>query len=128
MKVFIAKFFVVILIFSFGQTKELLKLPLLFAHYMEHSEKDSDLSLASFFKMHYAKTLVLDEDYEKDKQLPYRTVDYTAIPTFLLNEDKIISTIVIVSEIVFENKLNSFYTFIVTDANTSGVFHPPKFA
>jgi len=54
---------------------QLLKLPLLVHHYVEHKQENKDLSLWGFLSMHYAHGIVKDSDYDKDMKLPFKTHD-----------------------------------------------------
>lgn len=62
-------------LFSTTQLSELLKINLLVEHYVEHSNKDKDLSIWDFLCMHYSGDNVKDADYEKDMNLPFKTLD-----------------------------------------------------
>lgn len=59
---------------------EVLKLPELVSHYMEHKEGDASISLLSFLKMHYADNAA-DGDYSKHMQLPFK---HCCTPIFLV--------------------------------------------
>jgi hypothetical protein len=58
---------------------QLLKLPALVAHYQEHHERNSQLSVMGFLCMHYWGQDDNDNDDERDMQLPYKTVDIHAL-------------------------------------------------
>lgn len=55
--------------------QEILKLPLLFSHFEEHHEKNSELNIGDFLKMHYSADAAQDSDQDKDMQLPFKKVD-----------------------------------------------------
>ncbi|WP_298300314.1 hypothetical protein [Hydrotalea sp.] len=63
------------LIFLFGSTEayQLLKLPLLVQHYIQHRSEDPGISFIAFLKIHYNKKLVIDDDWQQDQQLPFKT-------------------------------------------------------
>jgi hypothetical protein len=50
-----------------------MKLPLFVKHFIEHKDKDAQLSLSKFIEMHYANTDVKDVDYDEDMKLPFKT-------------------------------------------------------
>lgn len=52
-----------------------MKLPVLFEHYSEHKQSDPDISFWSFIKLHYFDPIVVDDDYQRDQQLPFRDTD-----------------------------------------------------
>lgn len=51
---------------------QLLKLPLLVVHYLEHKTEDPAMDMAAFWAMHYAEETVYDEDWQDDMQLPFK--------------------------------------------------------
>ena len=55
-----------------------MKLPVLFEHFHEHRLEDPSLSFFSFLKMHYEK-IVIDDDFQRDQQLPFRDADCGAL-------------------------------------------------
>jgi len=56
---------------------QLLKLPLLVSHYIKHKKESPDITLGSFFKMHYIDPQPMDADYNEDMQLPFKTPPVT---------------------------------------------------
>ena len=52
---------------------QLLKLPLLVEHYLEHKKEKNDMSIWEFLHIHYAQRIVYDKDYEKDMKLPFKS-------------------------------------------------------
>jgi len=63
---------------STTQLAQLLKMPVLIEHYMEHTKKDHDLSLWTFLVLHYDHHEP-DGDYDRDMQLPFMTVSDMAM-------------------------------------------------
>ena len=65
-------------LYLFGSTDayQLLKLPQFISHYRLHRQQNSDLSLSAFLQVHYNNgPLVIDDDFEKDMQLPFKTTE-----------------------------------------------------
>ena len=82
MKKCIVIFFLASYLFSTTQLCELLKLDNLIEHYVEHTNNDKNLTLWGFLCMHYSGDNIKDADYDKDMQLPFKTLDtcnHTAI-------------------------------------------------
>jgi hypothetical protein len=52
---------------------QLLKLPFLVEHFMEHQEQNKDITLLDFLYLHYANGDVKDADYEEDMKLPFKS-------------------------------------------------------
>ena len=67
--------FLSIYLLSSTQLKELLKLPLLVEHFIEHKQQDTKISFIEFLCMHYAHGDVKDADYDKDMKLPFKSAE-----------------------------------------------------
>lgn len=128
MKSVIAKLLVVFTLFSFTPLKELMKMPLLVIHYVEHIKELPEMTFSEFYEMHYLHGIVFDEDYEKDMQLPFKMIDYTPLPYFVLNDLKVIEYSEKSNTFILKSKLNSSFLFFIPDAILSGIFHPPRVA
>lgn len=61
------------IVFSATELYQLLKIPVLIAHYLEHQSKETGMGIADFFSVHYSKAIAEDEDAERDMQLPFKT-------------------------------------------------------
>jgi hypothetical protein len=75
MKKAAAVFFLFLYLFSSTELKQLVKLPLLFQHYKEHQALDGGISFLQFLRIHYHDATVIDDDYDKDMQLPFKNHD-----------------------------------------------------
>ncbi|MBK7522854.1 MAG: hypothetical protein IPI53_01385 [Saprospiraceae bacterium] len=122
----LAKILLFICVFSFTPLKEICKIPLLVLHYSNHLKENPAMSLAEFFDMHYLRGMVLDEDFEQDQQLPFKTMDFTTLSVFVLSEKKDILLPQRSLVKVYKNKLNAVYLFFKEELHLSGVFHPPR--
>jgi hypothetical protein len=60
---------------SFAEFHNLLKIPVLFEHFKEHRQLNPSISFWSFIKIHYQDPPVMDDDYQRDQQLPFRDAD-----------------------------------------------------
>jgi len=60
-------------LFATTELNQLLKLPLLAEHFIEHREENKHLSLWQFLCSHYAYGDVRDADYDKDMKLPFKS-------------------------------------------------------
>lgn len=58
---------------SSTELRQLLKFPLLVKHYAEHKEQNNNLGLLQFLAMHYNDEGIIDLDYSKDQQLPFKS-------------------------------------------------------
>ncbi|OYW20175.1 MAG: hypothetical protein B7Z54_01845 [Sphingobacteriales bacterium 12-47-4] len=59
---------------SHTELHQLVKIPVLLDHFREHKLEDPGLGFYAFLRMHYEK-IVIDDDYQRDQQLPFRDVD-----------------------------------------------------
>ncbi|MBL0146000.1 MAG: hypothetical protein IPP48_09730 [Chitinophagaceae bacterium] len=50
-----------------------MKLPVIFQHFIEHQQKDKNISFLAFLDMHYMHGTPKDKDYNRDMQLPFKT-------------------------------------------------------
>lgn len=126
MKTVIARILIVLCLFTFKPFKEVIKAPLLLIHFLEHVQDKPGMSFAEFFDGHYMQGIVLDDDFEKDMQLPFKGVDFTHLPVFVFSETKLFPIFKKVQTCYLQSKLPVTSEFILTDANLKGIFHPPK--
>ncbi len=108
---------------SISEFNQLLKLPILVHHYIEHQSEDQSLTFSSFMAMHYAHGNVVDDDYAKDMKLPFKTNHVNVIANFVAMEVQFGEIIV--------NQPISLFTFPKLICNvplgyTSLIFQPPK--
>lgn len=127
MKVWIARFLLMVCIFSFTPLREMVKLPVLVVHYFHHRAEDSSMSIAEFFDMHYLQGIIYDEDYTQDMQLPFKTMDTGSMPVFMIVEMPLERlTIFCDPTRIVQPSLG--YLFYVQDPRPHGIFHPPRVA
>ena len=82
---------------SSSTLKELMRFPYLVAHFYKHKAEKPETTLMEFFVLHYANGNIVDEDYEQDMKLPFKTIptsvsfDLTFHPSqfFVLEPQKI---------------------------------------
>lgn len=118
---------VTILLMNISPLKELLRIPFVVMHYIEHLEEFPDMTWREFFSMHYIMEMQIDDDFHKDIQLPFKTLEYNQIPSFLVVEHQDLSSISIGIFAFDESKIAKPYQFLINDAHLRGIFHPPQF-
>jgi hypothetical protein len=67
--------FLGVYLISSTELRQLLKFPLLIQHYAEHKAENQSLTLLQFLAMHYNDEDIIDLDYSKDQQLPFKSQD-----------------------------------------------------
>lgn len=77
MKKLIAILFLTVYVFSATEFNQLLKLPLLVEHYIEHKEENKLITFLEFLHMHYSTAHAKDADYNKDMKLPFKSTGNT---------------------------------------------------
>jgi hypothetical protein len=70
----IAIFFFSLYLFSTTEARQLLKLPIVFKHFQEHKKENKDITFLAFLDMHYMHGSPVDDDYDRDMQLPFKTM------------------------------------------------------
>ena len=120
-----AIFFLLIYIFGATDAYQMLKLPLLVAHYIQHRSENPDITIAAFLHIHYNDKIIIDDDFQQDMQLPFKTIQ--ADPC--LSVVTVVPRPIEVSYIVPENPFNKHIILnddipSSTDLNT--IFQPPR--
>lgn len=118
--------FLSIYLFTSTQLKELLKLPLLIEHFIEHKQQDTGISFMEFLSMHYAHGNVKDADYEKDMRLPFKSAEN---PSGVSLSFYLLAPIVKQDFIIhFTEKQLQFprYNFTASSAYLSAIWQPPR--
>lgn len=75
MRKFVAGLFLALYLFGGTALHELVKLRAFIAHFQEHRAEDPDLNLLEFIAIHYFNGNIVDDDYTRDMQLPFKTAD-----------------------------------------------------
>lgn len=75
MKKILAIFLLCLYVFGATDAYQALKLPQFFSHYFDHKKKDPSITLTEFIRLHYQGKIVIDNDFDKDMQLPFKTME-----------------------------------------------------
>ncbi|QEC69935.1 hypothetical protein FRZ67_22515 [Panacibacter ginsenosidivorans] len=70
-----AIFLVSLYLFGATDAYQLLKLPALINHYIEHRGEDPSMNFISFIHLHYQGKIVIDADFQQDMKLPFKTTN-----------------------------------------------------
>lgn len=122
--------FVIVFIsaFLFANTAfgELLRLPRLIHHYLEHVEWDQNDSFIDFLATHYAKEIDHPDDIHHDHEnLPFKTVDYHSCQFICNNLLPLIFKSVSI-DFPKEKKILSLKNHFYYNAELAGIWQPPK--
>lgn len=75
MKKAITSILLSIYMLAFSELPQLLKIPVFIAHFHEHKQIDPETTVWGFVREHYQGKFVVDDDYERDMELPFRTTN-----------------------------------------------------
>lgn len=106
---------------------QFLKVPELIGHYLEHKEKQKDLSLWGFFCIHYLNGDVHDADYDKDMKLPFKTCfapGHVGNPV-RLEAGQIVIPVDAGIELIHQKSV--YYQFSEITISRGSIWQPPKF-
>ncbi|WP_143785882.1 hypothetical protein [Ohtaekwangia koreensis] len=106
------------------ELKQIFKLPVFVAHYLEHRQNDRNIGLVDFIVLHYFSGDIKDADFNRDQQLPFKRICCTVYIFLALPADNS----AVLHHILFQEETVSF-TF--SPQFTSSSFHlliwqPPK--
>ncbi len=124
MQLRIARFLLFLVLVQSIQFGEILKAPLLVAHFIQHIKLYPKTTVYGFIKMHYIDKTVVDADYAQDMQLPFKTVDHHLLAMQLSLPPLIIQMVKLSNHIV-KTKLPS-QVFDPPSSFPAKIFQPPK--
>jgi hypothetical protein len=120
-----AYLFLFVYLFANTELHELVKLDAFVAHYAEHRQENKDITLIDFIVIHYFSGNIVDDDYSKDMQLPFKNVDCNNfIPsiTFALPEFLDLKTCATVKS----DMLPIYDQSMLPSSHLSDIWQPPK--
>ncbi len=122
----IAILFLSIYLCSTTEAHELLKIPVVFQHFIEHQQEDPSISALQFFQIHYLQGNVKDKDYDRDMQLPFKTAGEffasSATPFVPLNAQIVLHYPEDANNIVWSQQTTPF----LFSAYQVNIWQPPK--
>lgn len=125
MKKLFAISFLFIYLFSTTELSQLLKMPLLAQHFIEHREENKNITFWKFLYMHYAMGDVRDADYEKDIKLPFKTQDNCVVN--VLNVYLPTQKVVLIKPVLFvENNYSKPQERFLYSSFLSNIWQPPR--
>ncbi len=125
MKRGIAFIFMLTFMLSHTELYQLFKIPVLFEHFNEHKKEDPTITFMQFIKLHYDK-IVIDEDYQRDQQLPFRNSEFAAVITIVTD---IPPQVIKLEQEEFRALPRKFYPSVnanYTHSFSNIIFQPPR--
>ncbi len=121
-------FFLSIIMLSHSELHQLLRIPVLFEHFQEHRKEDPAITFLQFIKLHYDK-IVVDDDYQRDQQLPFRDASCSATATGLIIDIPPQHIKIEKQDYRFDaDKVIPIATVLYLHLCTSTIFQPPRVA
>lgn len=77
---------------------EVIKLPKLVGHYLDHSREENEIGLFQYLALHYGIEDGTDEDAAEDNQLPFKSSEYFSAISFVSVKPPTISQSIRLSE------------------------------
>lgn len=105
----------------FTEVSELMRLPLLVEHYIEHQELVPEMSFLQFLAMHYKTDVAHDST---DMELPFKRCDHSVTsPNFTFPDQKIELNSGAPSAMP---EFSSFYISFIPATGLTEIFQPPR--
>lgn len=110
---------------SSTELSQLLRIPLLIEHFIEHNQEGNKLSISQFFHMHYFEKQHMDADYDKDMRLPFKTIDGNTIQVmaFIPFGNPLLKVKPLYTKQV---KFDAYKSLFIKDTFLSSIWQPPK--
>jgi hypothetical protein len=111
---------------STTQLIELLKMPVLVEHYLEHKKQNPSITILRFLDLHYMHGCPRDNDYDRDMQLPFKVPTHSALASVVYIVPSSIP--VLLERAVFREHAKTFPkgSFIYSYNYLSLIWQPPK--
>ena len=121
-----ALLFLLVLLLAQTPLQQLLKVPVLAAHFQEHRAENKNLSFTAYLVLHYLSGHTQDDDFQRDQQLPFRSHDVVIVS----------GTVVVPGQITADFTLPTYrpeHYLLLSDSHPSssyacGIWQPPKTA
>lgn len=114
-----------IYLFSSTQLREIVKLPVLFQHFIEHKQVSADLSFLEYLSDHYNSAPHTDNDEERDNQLPFKIIEVNSLSASAVPISICSILYKLPAEIIKENTFKYREGF-VPSPNCGKIWQPPK--
>jgi hypothetical protein len=111
---------------SFSEVHQLLRLPVLVEHFIEHRQLDPGISFLAFLKLHYVGKIEIDDDYQRDQQLPFRTAECGACNISSFCECPVVIEVQ-QQESLFKQQFHLFNEDGEPLLSSADIFQPPRF-
>lgn len=103
----------------------MLKIPKLVAHFYEHYQENPGLTLKDFLAMHYSDGMIIDDDWQEDMQLPFKTCEasHSMVPATGFPDP---IGIPLPKLIIIQNFTTPKLPYLISSSPVEKIFQPPK--
>lgn len=112
---------------SFSEVNQFLKIPFLVQHYKQHVSEQPGLSLMTFLKMHYEGIFKMDDDYQQDQRLPFRSTESPANSITVCSCNAVPFNLQ-PFETLIERDFSLYVNVSFHNSNVPDIFQPPRIA
>lgn len=128
MKKAIAVFFLLVFLSMGSVFGQVLRVPILIHHYLEHVEWDNNPSFIDFLTTHYAKEINHPDDKHGDHgNLPFKSTDFAALQVVAV-PPQVLSTIVRVPVSMTESTKAVYNQPDYSNSHLDRIWQPPRFS
>ena len=122
-------FFLAAYLLSATEVHQLFKLPVMFEHYKEHRQLNTDLGFITYVYTHYMNDNLMDgdaNDDDRDMELPFKASGacVTSAPVFIMQD--IPAELDVPQEYAISNDYVNENDFLLPTGFLSTIFQPPK--
>ncbi len=121
-----SKFLIIIYLFSATELNQLLKIPVLFSHFVEHQQLEPLMSFGAFLYHHYAIDHGDDGDAATDNKLPFKSHEHCCSFIFLINVFPTIQLAQIKTVFIKKQSMIHYSTSNIISAYLSTIWQPPR--
>lgn len=122
----LAIFLLTVYMVSTTEAYQLLKLPALVVHFIQHAQEDPELDVVNFLRMHYAEKQGMTIDWKQDMQLPFKTHEDGMSLLPLCYEPMLFQVQVQHPAAEIECIQNDYYLNCAPGVYSADIFQPPK--
>ncbi len=103
---------------------QVLKLPVLVVHFQEHLALNKQITLLDFLKEHYIGHTIIDNDDQRDRQLPFKTTH--CVNTTIVAVSDPVQLDLRPAEVPVEREFIVLSTDFTPQGILNSIFQPPR--
>ena len=126
MRRMLAIFLLTVYVVGTTEAYQLLKVPALVVHFIQHAQEDPELDVVNFLRMHYAEDQRMTLDWQQDMQLPFKTHEDGMSLLPLCYEPMMFQVLVQHPATDKERIQNDYYLNSAPGIYAADIFQPPK--